>query len=143
MLAALVLTINPVLQYSVYEALRYRVLHRQVHKDGKNRSEIGSATVFTIAAASKCIATLLTYPLVRAKVLQQVGRVRGNLGKVLLIVLSREGLEGWYRGLKEQMLKTVLQAAIMLSIKEKLDQLQRGLVRTWMRRRNVKQIRLD
>lgn len=128
--AAMVLTVNPVVQYVAYEAMRRKVVERKARRRGQD-AEVGTIAAFVVGAASKCIATITTYPLVRAKVLQQLKRTPGNLFQVLVDVYRKEGMAGWYRGLKEQLFKTVLQAAVMLAIKERMDRMQRNVIRTW------------
>ena len=54
-LPSLILVSNPSIQYMVYEALKRRCAYLGV--------PLSSGTVFTIGAVSKCVATVLTYPI--------------------------------------------------------------------------------
>ena len=83
-----------------------------------------------LGAASKALATSLTYPAIRAKVLLQThqdapgappadgARPPGLLATARRVV-QRDGAGGLYRGLRAQLLKTVLVAALQLMVKEK------------------------
>ena len=76
--------------------------------------------VFVLGAASKAIATFVTYPLVRAKVLAKGDKFAGvPLPEILLRVADAEGSVGLYKGLSAQLLKTVLASAFTLTVKEK------------------------
>ena len=80
-----------------------------------------------LGAASKALATALTYPAIRTKVLMQTlqgGAAAGGAHPPGLLatartVARREGAAGLYRGLRAQLLKTVLVAALQLMVKEK------------------------
>ena len=79
---------------------------------------------FLLGALSKALATALTYPAIRAKVLLQTappGTPAASAGLLATAARIRaaEGAAGLYRGLPAQLLKTVLVAALQLTIKEK------------------------
>ena len=94
------------------------------------RPELSAAEAFVLGAASKALATSLTYPAIRAKVLLQThqdepgappaggARPPGLLATARRVV-QRDGAGGLYRGLRAQLLKTVLVAALQLMVKEK------------------------
>ena len=92
------------------------------------RSELSAAEAFVLGAASKALATSLTYPAIRAKVLLQThqdapdappGAAPPGLLAITRRVVQRDGAGGLYRGLQAQLLKTVLVAALQLMVKEK------------------------
>ena len=84
-----------------------------------------------LGALSKAVATFLTYPLVRAKVLAKAPVTRGvnqgasvlfhgkSVPAVMSLVVQTEGSAGLYKGLNAQLVKTVLAAAFSLTVKEK------------------------
>ncbi len=147
--ASMLLTINPAIQYTCFEQARTRVLlglRRRAEKRGstkKIKSELTVSDAFVLGAASKAIATFLTYPLVRAKVLAKAPKVSKKISKggkelsadesnynansfrgksllaVMRLVVATEGASGLYKGLHAQLLKTVLAAAFSLTVKEK------------------------
>jgi hypothetical protein len=125
--ASLALTINPAIQYTVFEQLRQKlmILHNaRAQRRGilKPVVELSMFDAFVLGAASKATATVLTYPLVRAKVLQKAGtreEDRSSLLGTLKRVHREEGVSGMYKGLDAQLVKTVLAGALTMTIKEK------------------------
>lgn len=142
---SLLLTCNPAIQYTVYEQLKDRLLNWKRQKQRSRESvEMNSGlpvvlsafSAFMLGALSKTIATVLTYPAIRCKVLMQRAetdeekrrRLAGNgsvgppknMIQALHVVWRTEGLLGFYKGLHAQILKTVLAAALMLMVKEKV-----------------------
>lgn len=125
--ASLALTINPAIQYTVFEQLRQRLMHAlniRAQRRGalKPVVELSTFDAFILGATSKAAATLLTYPLVRAKVLQKASTEledRKSLLGTLERVYREEGVGGMYKGLDAQLVKTVLAGALALTIKEK------------------------
>ena len=148
--ASLLLTVNPAIQHTCFEQARRRViggLRRRAARrnagvgEKKKIAELSVSDAFVLGAASKAIATFITYPLVRAKVLAKAPerkdagkrrdarkgaervaaeRFRGkSLPAVMRGVVETEGPAGLYKGLQAQLLKTVLVAAFSLTVKEK------------------------
>jgi hypothetical protein len=125
--ASLALTINPAIQYTVFEQLRQRlmvVMNIRAQRRGAMKPvvELSMFDAFLLGAVSKATATMLTYPLVRAKVLQKVGtreEDRKSLIGTLKRVHKEEGVSGMFRGLDAQLVKTVLAGALQMTIKEK------------------------
>lgn len=140
--ASLLLTVNPTIQYTMYEQLRQRALKGLSVGRRKPVTELPVFEAIVIAALSKAAATVATYPLIRAKVLQKATtnpkdqqsnqqKNRRNasskstdfatlsLLQIMADLKKREGYAGWYKGLNAQLTKTVVASAIGLSIKEK------------------------
>nr|ABK27119.1 unknown [Picea sitchensis] len=138
---SLLLTSNPAIQYTVFEQLKQRLLMRQ--KRSRNDSVtaesspivISAFAAFLLGALSKTMATVLTYPAIRCKVMIQAaepdkddrlimnGENRDkpprHIIDALRIIWKNEGALGFYKGVHAQILKTVLSAALLLMIKEK------------------------
>lgn len=138
---SLLLTSNPAIQYTVFEQLKQRLLRQQ--KRNRNDSVtaesspivISAFAAFLLGAFSKTIATVLTYPAIRCKVMIQAaepdkddalimnGENRDkpprHMADALKIIWKNEGPLGFYKGVHAQILKTVLSAALLLMIKEK------------------------
>ncbi|XP_038888850.1 peroxisomal adenine nucleotide carrier 1-like [Benincasa hispida] len=129
---SLLLTANPAIQYTVFDQLKQNILEGK-----KNKSEQGSPpvvlsafTAFVIGAISKSIATVLTYPAIRCKVMIQAAhdddtkenrsKVRRTVPGVVHSIWRKEGILGFFKGLQAQILKTVLSSALLLMIKEKI-----------------------
>ncbi|KAF5197977.1 peroxisomal adenine nucleotide carrier 1-like [Thalictrum thalictroides] len=132
---SLLLTSNPAIQYTVFDQLKNRLLK------GQSNNKIGTETspealsafsAFLLGAVSKSIATCLTYPAIRCKVMIQAADPDEKTAKdakpnppktisgTLYAIWKREGLFGFFKGLHAQILKTVLASALLLMIKEKI-----------------------
>ncbi|CAH2005784.1 unnamed protein product [Acanthoscelides obtectus] len=107
---SLMLVSNPVIHFTVYEALKRRV---------KVNSAIG---FFLLSAVSKSIATLITYPLQLAQTRQRLMKKRLGTAALLLTILKNQGPKGLYQGMESKMLQTVLSTALMFVMYEKIVQ---------------------
>ncbi|KAG6428059.1 hypothetical protein SASPL_112308 [Salvia splendens] len=132
---SLLLTANPSIQYTVFDQLKNRLLKSNVNKQTDevlSPEAISAFSAFAYGAVSKCIATCLTYPAIRCKVVIQSAksdesedgkpqsRPRKSITGTLCSIWEREGILGFFKGLQAQMLKTVLSSALLLMIKEKV-----------------------
>ncbi len=116
----IILCINPAIDYSVFDQSRKKILSRS------GKRSLSDWEAFWLGAFSKAVATVLTFPHVRAKVLQQAGVYRfRNMesSSILVSLLVTDGFTSWFAGMKTQLLKNVLAAAIMMSSKERIEQL--------------------
>ncbi|XP_058192663.1 peroxisomal adenine nucleotide carrier 1-like [Rhododendron vialii] len=132
---SLLLTANPSIQYTVFDQLKQRLLKGKRSK--KNDTELSSESLsafsaFLLGAVSKCVATCLTYPAIRCKVMIQAAesdedgtriaqpKSRKSISDAILMIWEREGPLGFFKGLQSQILKTVLSSALLLMVKEKI-----------------------
>lgn len=132
---SLLLTSNPSIQYTVFDQLKQRLLTRQ----GSRKTGIASSpealsafSAFLLGAVSKCVATVVTYPAIRCKVMIQAAesdedgkteadkKSQKTISGALFTIWKREGPLGFFKGLQAQILKTVLSSALHLMIKEKI-----------------------
>ncbi|XP_068663711.1 peroxisomal adenine nucleotide carrier 1-like [Aristolochia californica] len=130
---SLLLTSNPSIQYTVFDQLKQRLLNSNRSKYSESAPEALSAfNAFVLGAVSKSVATCLTYPAIRIKVMIQASdsedettrtqsKAPKTVTKVLHSIWKREGLLGFFKGLQAQILKTVLGSALLLMIKEKIS----------------------
>lgn len=123
MLPSLVLVCNPAVQFMFYEAMK--------RKAGKGGKKISSAEIFLIGAIAKAIATTATYPLQTVQAILRFGQYKGDgngglLGSLRNVVyllmdrIKRRGVLGLYKGLEAKLLQTVLTAALMFVVYEKI-----------------------
>lgn len=132
---SLLLTSNPSIQYTVFDQLKQRLLRRRLKREtGKEPSPeaLPAFSAFFLGALSKCVATFLTYPAIRCKVMLQAAesdedginqapqRNKSTVSDALCSIWKREGPLGFYKGIQAQILKTVLSSALLLMIKEKI-----------------------
>ncbi|XP_020643570.3 peroxisomal membrane protein PMP34 isoform X1 [Pogona vitticeps] len=120
---SLLLVFNPAIQFMFYEGLKRKIL--------KSQLQLSSLDAFVIGAAAKAIATTLTYPMQTVQSILRFGHHRlnpenkrlGSLKNVLYLLrqrIKRFGLVGLYKGLEAKLLQTVLTAALMFLVYEKL-----------------------
>ncbi|CAN1219975.1 Peroxisomal adenine nucleotide carrier 1 [Linum perenne] len=138
---SLLLTSNPAIQVSLtcdaFELIIEKQLKQKLLK-GDQAETLSAFTAFLLGALSKSIATFLTYPAIRCKVMIQAAdtdevdhddkskkkpkrRPTKTLSGVVASVWRQEGISGFFKGLKAQILKTVLSSALLLMIKEKIS----------------------
>ncbi|KAG7996323.1 hypothetical protein I3843_01G153700 [Carya illinoinensis] len=133
---SLLLTSNPSIQYTVFDQLKQRLLKGKLsQKTGTESSPeaLSAFSAFMLGAVSKCVATCLTYPAIRCKVMIQAAesdedggnqeaeqKTQKTVSGAVYAVWKREGLLGFFKGLNAQILKTVLSSALLLMIKEKI-----------------------
>lgn len=131
---SLLLTANPSIQYTVFDQLKNKLLISRLAKNSDSELSplaLSASTAFLLGALSKSIATCLTYPAIRCKVvLQAAEREEENapqtkktpktVSGVFFNIWKHEGILGYFKGLEAQILKTVLSSALLLMIKEKI-----------------------
>ncbi|XP_051152735.1 peroxisomal adenine nucleotide carrier 1-like [Andrographis paniculata] len=133
---SLLLTSNPSIQYTAFDQLKQRLLKAKKRKkrddDIASSEALSAFSAFVLGAVSKCIATCITYPAIRCKVMIQSAesdesnddqlqkKSRKTVSGALYSIWEREGLLGFFKGLQAQILKTVLSSALLLMIKEKI-----------------------
>uniref|UniRef100_A0A7S4KZK1 ADP,ATP carrier protein n=1 Tax=Paramoeba aestuarina TaxID=180227 RepID=A0A7S4KZK1_9EUKA len=118
---AILLCINPAITYVIFEVLKARFLRAR-----KIESEVLSTyEALVVSVIAKSIATISTFPLMRAKVMMAVQKKTEDQDKqsmfgMMAQIAQKEGVKGWYVGLQTQLIKGVTGAAIMLVIKENI-----------------------
>ena len=91
-LPALVLVINPILQYTIYEQLRNVV---------ERRKKVGPRDAFYLGAIGKLLATSITYPYITVKSRAHVATKEDpdkGMWKSLNKIVQDEGYSGLYKG---------------------------------------------
>lgn len=124
-LASLILIANPAINYTIFDQLKSSVL-RGGHRSTATKAQVSMIEAFLLGALAKSIATLVTYPYIRAKVILQT-QVKVNKGEQDLTILQvfraigqHHGLAGYYKGCSAQLLNTVLKSALLLMTKEQI-----------------------
>lgn len=122
-LPSLILVLNPAVQFMFYEAMK--------RKAGRGGRKISSAEIFVIGAIAKAVATTATYPLQTVQAILRFGQYRGegnsgvlgglsNIFFLLMDRIKKNGFLGLYKGLEAKLLQTVLTAALMFVVYEKI-----------------------
>jgi adenine nucleotide transporter 17 len=91
-LPSLVLTVNPIISFVVYESMRVRLVDSNGYVSGYN--------VIIMSLISKLIATMLTYPILTIKTLFQANEKLSSKELIAIIqaLLANEGIGGLYKG---------------------------------------------
>lgn len=121
---ALVLVINPIIQYTVFEQLLTRL---KVWKKGK---QLSAWDFFWMGAVSKLAATGSTYPYITVKARMQVqtkatansdpATTYNSAADAFVKIVRHEGVVGLYQGISSKLLQSVLTAAFLFMFKEQL-----------------------
>ena len=114
---ALILVINPIIQYTIFEQLK-NVIER-----GR---KLTAWDAFVLGAIGKLVATGSTYPYITLKARMQLRQSGGSgerydsmLGG-LRKIMRDEGLGGLYKGIGPKIVQSVLTAALLFGFKERL-----------------------
>lgn len=119
---ALVLVINPILQYTAYEQLRSLVLEGKRKRNAPIR--LSDLEVFLLGALSKLFATGITYPQIVIKSRQQSGgKSSSNVWTAMTDIVNKEGISGLYKGILTKLIQSVLTAALLFASKERIYEL--------------------
>ncbi|GAV52104.1 hypothetical protein ZYGR_0AG00950 [Zygosaccharomyces rouxii] len=114
---ALVLVVNPIIQYTAFEKLKNVVLSKS--KSDKKVLSPGWALIF--GAVGKLLATSLTYPYVTLKTRRHLENEKnsGN-GDSFFQLVKREGISGLYNGISYKLTQSIFTAAFLFYFKEGL-----------------------
>ena len=110
---ALVLVINPVIQYTIFEQLKNTI---------EKRRKLTPWDAFLLGALGKLIATGSTYPYITLKARMQLRQTGEGYTffSGFTKILKDEGIAGLYKGIGPKILQSVLTAALLFSFKEQL-----------------------
>ncbi|MCJ1313753.1 ADP/ATP carrier protein [Agyrium rufum] len=118
--ASLVLVVNPAITYGAYQRL----------KDGlfPGRTNLKLWEAFLLGAMSKALATMVTQPLIVAKVGLQSrppparqGRPFKTFTEVMAFIIENEGPLGLFKGLIPQLTKGLLVQGLLMMTKERME----------------------
>lgn len=146
---ALVLVLNPAIQFALYDHLRAKVINLKqkwsaggpasssnslssqrnsssgsLDCDRRFRPRVTPAESFLMGLVAKLVATLVTYPylVVKTRAQSKVFNVKdySSSMRTLLMILETEGLSGLFAGLPSKLTATLLSSAIMFTVYEEL-----------------------
>jgi hypothetical protein len=123
LLVSMILAINPAIMNTLTTSfLRIAASIKQAcGADYAEARDHSAGTQGLVTGISKTIATILTYPLIRTKILQQTQVADAkSLAQVLRNIVATEGAFGLYRGLLAMSYKTVLWNGLMQAFKTML-----------------------
>ncbi|KAI7907154.1 mitochondrial carrier domain-containing protein [Cokeromyces recurvatus] len=113
--AALVLVINPIIQYTVFEQVKNRL---------SKTKTLSNLDFFLLGALSKLCATGITYPYIVVKSRMQINQQGEERYTSILDgfkkIIAHEGIPGLYKGISSKIVQSVLTAAFLFLAKEVL-----------------------
>ncbi|KAB8214198.1 mitochondrial carrier domain-containing protein [Aspergillus novoparasiticus] len=113
-LPALVLVINPILQYTIFEQLKNVV---------ERRRRMTPKDAFYLGALGKILATSITYPYITVKSRMHVASKDGpkeTLNGSLKRIIKEEGYVGLYKGIGPKVTQSAITAAFLFAFKDVL-----------------------
>ncbi|KAJ1673475.1 hypothetical protein EV182_005155, partial [Spiromyces aspiralis] len=114
---ALILVINPIIQYTVFEQLKNRL---------QTLRSLGNLDFFLLGAVSKLIATFVTYPYIVVKTRMQLRQSKHESERYhslldgLKKIFAQEGVQGLFKGITSKLVQSVITAAFLFMTKEAL-----------------------
>lgn len=143
--ANFVLAVNPAIENTLFDQIKDWYLRRWTVKS------LSVAQAFWFGAVAKVIATAMTFPYIRAKVIMQAAQAeggkaladtssgkeglpaeaRGESSSVLQVlghIAADEGVLALWKGMAPQAVKAVLSSAVLLAAKEKIEVMVRVVI---------------
>ena len=124
LIPSLLLGSNPSIHFTVFDVIKSQVLK---HRSGQLSHNLNMAEAFLLGLVAKFVATIATYPLIRAKVMIMVSsQPSTQLSPVteLFNCLSDEyrkhRIQGLYRGCRLQLFHTLLKSALLMMVRERI-----------------------
>ncbi|KAL6891337.1 mitochondrial carrier domain-containing protein [Trichoderma longibrachiatum] len=111
---ALVLVINPILQYTLFEQMKNAV---------ERKRKMTPTIAFVLGALGKLFATSVTYPYITVKSQMHVAahnEKKEGMSQALRRVIRDEGYAGLYKGIGPKVTQSVLTAAFLFAFKDVL-----------------------
>jgi hypothetical protein len=145
---SLLLCCNPAIHYTVFDAIKVYLLDSRDPLCSSNASLLNSKEAFVLGLIAKFVATIATYPLIRAKLVLMVtstpptmstpsSRIRSTtlspfteLYHCLVDEYSGNGLEGLYQGFRTQLFHTLLKSALLMMVRERITQTAHRMLAT-------------
>lgn len=122
---ALVLVINPILQYTIFEQLKNALERRRLARGHAGSALATPTDSFFLGAIGKLLATSITYPYITVKSRMHVakegnGQKREGLKASFERILREEGWAGLYGGIGPKVVQSVITAAFLFAFKDAL-----------------------
>ena len=126
LLPSLLLCANPSIHFTVFDSLRHRILFR----NKMHQRQLHWIEAFYLGAIAKLVATLATYPLIRAKMLLMTESSHCGLWNTLQQEYKERGCSGLYQGCRLQLIHTLLKSAFLMMVRERLTEATNRLLNT-------------
>ncbi|KAK1224378.1 hypothetical protein PQX77_012674 [Marasmius sp. AFHP31] len=126
---ALILTINPIIQYTVFEQLKNTLVAKRTARlraAGKAPALVvlSDFDFFILGALSKLVATLTTYPYIVVKSRLQAGSTQYKSSfDGIKTIIKDEGVSGLWKGAGSKLTQSVLTAAMLFAAQKRIYEL--------------------
>lgn len=117
--ASLILTVNPAITYGAYQRLGEIFF--------TEKTNLKPSEAFFLGAVSKSLATIVTQPLIVAKVCLQSKSLCQNQKKfknfidVMRYIIKNEGIAGLFKGIGPQIIKGLIVQGLLMMTKERVE----------------------
>ncbi len=132
---SLLLCSNPSIHFTVFDTVKDIVLKYKMKNDTTNRHAISMMEAFLIGLVAKLSATIVTYPLIRAKVMLMVSQKKNisadddeTMMGILRSMFAEGGIVELYKGCSLQLVHTVLKSALLMMVREKITIATRRMI---------------
>jgi adenine nucleotide transporter 17 len=120
---SLLLCSNPAIHYTVFDTTKAQLLRR------RGKSNLTMMDAFLLGALAKFVATITTYPLIRAKVILMVTS-QTDIVQCLQTEYRKHGIPGLYKGCNIQLLHTLFKSALLMMIRERITRTTQRIIVT-------------
>lgn len=135
---SLLLCSNPAIHFTIFDVLKAFLMTRKVSHVQSNapssEGRLSMSEAFVVGLIAKSFATIMTYPLIRTKVLLMVNKsskINDNATKsnnyygdtmvdVLCRIFKEEGMAGLFKGCDLQLIQSVLKSALLMMVRERI-----------------------
>lgn len=104
----------------------------KAHGNAVVDESLSAAEAFFLGMFARIVATMLTYPYLRAKVLLQStygnAKVKPTIPQMIAEQLSKGGFWGMYQGIGPELTRGVFSAALMMMVKERIGVTVRAFI---------------
>ena len=115
---SLLLCSNPSIHYTVFDFAKANLLQRTASKD------LSMTEAFVLGMLAKFSATIVTYPLIRVKMILMVTPLEG-LWKCLIQEYNEHGINGLYKGCRLQLFHSLMKSALLMMARERITRAAR------------------
>jgi len=126
---AILLCSNPAINFTIFDIMKIAFIKQRRRTQNNGGVEtLGMFEAFLIGMIAKSCATILTYPLIRAKVMMMVQPKEESMVQVLKSIFREDGMRGFYKGCSLQLVHTVLKSALLMMVRERITLTTRKLL---------------
>lgn len=142
LIPSLLLCMNPSINHTIFDFLKSKLLiNRGDTHCEKSQYSLSILEAFALGLVAKFAATIVTYPLIRVKMILMVQSLSPRmpvnpfteLWQCIRKEYSQDGIKGLYRGCNLQLIHTLLKSALLMMMKERISLMIQELLRLVMK----------